>query len=169
MSFPRTEGQIPIYYNHFNTGRPAASERAQPYTSGYLDLANSPQYPFGFGLSYTTFTYGAPALDKTVLRASEALRLTVTVTNSGNYDGIETVQLYIRDMVASAVRPVKELKGFQRIWLRKGESRAVTFTIREEDLRFYNKDLHYVSEPGDFKVFVGGNSRDVQGLGFTLE
>jgi len=168
MSFPRTEGQIPIYYAHFSTGRPPDNDSEANYRSGYIDLPNSPKFPFGYGLSYTRFTYGDISLSKTTLRPSETLEIKVTVTNTGNYDGEETVQLYIRDRVASVVRPVKELKAFKKVFLKKGESREVRFTLTVEDLKFYGKDLQRIAEPGEFQVFAGSNSRDVKEASFTL-
>lgn len=166
MTFPRNVGQIPIYYNAKNTGRPI--DEHQKYTSKYLDVPNTPLYPFGHGLSYTSFTYGEPKLSKTAISPADKLQVTVSVTNSGNYDGTETVQLYIRDIVGSITRPVKELKGFQQVALKKGETRQVSFTLSVEDLKFYNSSLQWVAEPGDFKVFVGGNSQEVRSADFRL-
>ena len=169
ISFPRTEGQIPIYYNHYNTGRPAQNDSDLSYVSAYTDLVNSPQYPFGYGLSYTHFTYSNPELNKKTIRQNEKLAVKVLVTNTGNFDGEETVQLYIRDAVASVVRPVKELKGFQKIFLKKGEAKTVTFYITTNDLKFYNNNLQWVYEPGDFTVFVGGSSADTKAASFAVE
>jgi beta-glucosidase len=169
MTFPRSEGQVPIYYNHYNTGRPAQNDSDLNYVSAYTDLPNSPQYAFGFGLSYTSFQYGAIALNKSRIGRSEKLTVKLTVTNTGKMDGEETVQLYIRDLFGSVVRPVKELKGFQKVWLKAGESREVSFTLTANDLRFYNDKLEYVVEPGDFKVFVGGSSDKLVEAGFSLE
>ena len=168
ISFPRTEGQIPIYYDHFSTGRPAKNDNETNYRSAYNDLPNSPKYCFGYGLSYTRFEYGGLVLDKKVLHTGDSLSVSVTVTNAGSFDGEETVQLYIRDLVASFVRPVKELKGFQKVFLKKGESRTVRFVLTEEDLKFYGADGERILEPGDFKVFVGGSSADVKEAGFSL-
>ena len=159
ISFPRTEGQIPIYYNHYNTGRPATSDSDRFYRSAYIDLSIYPKFPFGYGLSYTNFDYSDIVLSSSIIKASQPIKATVTVTNTGNYDGEETVQLYTQDLVGSVVRPVKELKGFQKIFLKKGESKQVSFTIDVNELRFYNAELKYIYEPGDFKVFIGGNSR----------
>ncbi len=167
MTFPRNVGQVPIYYNHKNTGRPL--DPNNKYTSKYLDVSNEPLYPFGYGLSYTTFAYDNLRLDKNALRMQDKLRVTVTVTNSGAYDGEEVVQLYIQDVTASVTRPVKELKGFQKIALKKGESREVVFTITAEDLKFYDRNMKYTAEPGAFKVFVGTNSRDVAEAVFELQ
>lgn len=166
MSFPRVVGQIPVYYNHKNTGRPF--NEANKYSSKYLDVANDPLYPFGYGLSYTRFTYSNLQLDAAKLAPGKTLGVTVTVTNSGNYDGEEVAQLYLRDLVGSVTRPVKELKGFQKVMLRKGESKTLHFNITPEDLKFYDKDMKWTSEPGGFTVFVGGNSRDVSSADFTL-
>lgn len=163
VTFPQNVGQIPLYYNHKNTGRPLPEEGwYQKYRSNYLDVTNEPLYPFGFGLSYTSFTYGEMLMDKTQLSSDKILTVSVDVTNSGNYDGAEVVQLYIRDMVGSITRPVKELKGFQKIFLKAGETKKVTFTITPEDLKFYNYNLVYDWEPGEFTIMIGGNSRDVQ-------
>jgi beta-glucosidase len=167
MSWPRNVGQIPIYYNAKNTGRPL--DENQKYTTKYLDVPNTPLYPFGYGLSYTTFTYGDLKLDKKSITAKDKIQVTVTVSNTGNYDGVETVQLYIRDLVGTITRPVKELKGFKKVELKKGESKEVSFTISVEDLKFYNSDLKFVAEPGAFKVFVGGNSQEVKEAGFELK
>jgi len=169
MTFPRSEGQIPIYYNHYNTGRPAKSETDFNYVSAYTDLVNSPQYPFGFGLSYTQFEYSDIQLNKSSFKAGETLTATVTVTNKGNYDGEEVVQLYTRDITGSVVRPVKELKAFQKIKLKKGESKQVQFKLTADDLRFYNDQLQYIYEPGEFHLFIGGNSRDAKMVVFELK
>jgi len=167
MTFPRNVGQIPIYYNHKMTGRPL--DENQKYTSKYLDVANSPLYPFGWGLSYTSFSYGDIKLSNARMKASDKITLTIPVSNTGKYDAEEVVQLYIRDMVGSVTRPVKELKGFQKIFLKKGETKTVTFTIAVDDLKFYNANLKWAAEPGEFRVFVGGNSVDVKEARFVLE
>jgi len=168
-TWPQNIGQIPLYYNHKNTGRPLGEGKwFEKFRSNYLDVSNDPLYPFGFGLSYTTFSYSAVSLNKTTIRPDEKLEATVTVTNTGNYDGTEVVQLYIRDMVGSITRPVKELKGFEKIFLRKGESKDVKFILSTDDLRFYNNDLKFEYEPGEFKLFIGSNSRDVTEIGFNL-
>jgi beta-glucosidase len=168
MSFPITEGQIPIYYNHYNTGRPAASDTDRFYRSAYTDLSLYPKFPFGYGLSYSSFKYSDIKLNSNSFKADQKITAIVTVTNTGKYDGTEIVQLYIRDMVGSVVRPVKELKGFQKLALKAGESRAISFEIGVDDLRFYNNDLKYIYEPGDFKIFIGGNSRDTKEASFKL-
>ena len=169
MSFPRAEGQIPIYYNHFSTGRPEKSDSDLYYVSAYNDLLNSPRFPFGFGLSYTQFSYGDISLSAPSFKPGGQLTATVTVTNTGKYDGKETVQLYTRDLVASVVRPVKELKGFQQISLKAGESKQVSFTISADDLRFYNDKLQYIYEPGEFNLFIGGSSSNVKEAKFALQ
>ena len=171
MTMPKALGQIPIYYNHLNTGRPVPEgvKEYRKYQSNYIDVRNDPLYPFGYGLSYTTFEYGKPRLSGTTMNANGTLTLTVNVKNTGKYDADEVVQLYIRDVAASISRPVKELKGFERISLKAGESRDVNFTIDVDMLKFYNSDLQFVAEPGDFEVMVGGNSRDVQSLKFSLQ
>jgi beta-glucosidase len=168
-TFPKSVGQVPLYYNHKNTGRPLEGEWFQKFRSNYLDIDNEPVYPFGYGLSYTTFRYGQPVLSSNTMTMDGKIEMRLSVTNTGDYDAEEVVQLYIRDMVGSITRPVKELKDFQKIMLRKGESRQVIFTIDAEDLKFYNSDLQFVAEPGEFKVFVGGNSRDVKEAAFVLK
>lgn len=162
MTFPRNEGQIPIYYNHYNTGRPAKNNTDRNYVSAYIDLDNDPAYPFGFGLSYTTFQYSDVNVSATKLKGNQTLTASVTLTNSGNYDGEEVVQLYIRDLVGKVVRPVKELKGFQKIFLKKGESKTVSFNITPEDLKFYDDELNFDWESGEFDIMIGTNSAQVQ-------
>lgn len=166
MSFPRSVGQIPLYYNAKSTGRPA--DPNNKYSSKYLDSPNDPLYPFGYGLSYSTFSISRPVVDKKAIKTTDMLTVSVTVTNTGNYDGEEVVQLYIRDLVGSVTRPVKQLRGFQKIFLKKGEAKNITFTLTNEDLKFYDINMKYTSEPGDFKVFVGSNSRDTQEADFKL-
>ena len=162
-TWPQNVGQVPMYYNHKNTGRPLAEGKwFQKFRSNYLDVSNDPVYPFGYGLSYTNFTYGDLKLSSTSLKGNQTLTASVAVTNSGNIDGKEVVQLYIRDVVGSITRPVKELKGFQKIALKAGETKTVTFTITTNDLKFYNSDLKYDWEPGEFVIMAGGNSRDVK-------
>ena len=162
-TFPQNLGQVPLFYNHKNTGRPLGEGKwFSKFRSNYLDVSNEPLYPFGFGLSYTQFTYGELKLSSSSLQGNQALTASVTVTNSGNRDGREVVQLYIRDLVGSVTRPVKELKGFQKISLKAGETKTVTFKITPADLKFYNYDLKYDWEPGVFVITVGGNSRDVK-------
>lgn len=166
VTFPRYVGQVPIYYNHKNTGRPY--DPNNHYTSYYMDLENTPLYPFGYGLSYTTFDYSDLSLNKNQIKKDESLTVTVNVKNSGTRDGEEVVQLYIRDLVGSVTRPVKELKDFAKIFLKAGETKKVEFTITPEKLKFYDINMNYVVEPGDFKVFVGKNSVDVKEASFTV-
>ena len=169
-TFPKNVGQIPLYYNHLNTGRPLeAGKWFSKFRSNYLDIDNDPLYPFGYGLSYTTFRYGDLQLSNNSMNERGKITASVTVTNTGNYDADEIVQMYIRDMVGSVARPVKELKGFERIHLKKGESRTVSFDITAEQLKFYNSTLNWACEPGEFEVMVGGNSRDVQTKKFSLQ
>ena len=169
-TFPQNVGQIPLFYNHKNTGRPLQEGRwFEKFRSNYLDVSNEPLYPFGYGLSYTTFAYSDIHLSSTEMSADGELTATVTVTNTGSRDGAEVVQLYIRDLVGSVTRPVKELKGFEKIFLEAGESRKVSFSITPELLKFYNYDLQFVCEPGDFDVMIGGNSRDVKKARFLLK
>ncbi len=158
VTFPRSVGQIPVYYNHKNTGRPYTPD--DPYTSRYLDLPNDPLFPFGYGLSYTAFSYSDIELSKTKLTGNDTLMASVTVTNTGSRDGEEVVQLYLNDPAASVSRPVKELKGFKKISLKSGESQNVTFAISPEELKFFNSNLDYVWETGDFNVYIGTNSED---------
>ena len=169
-TFPKNVGQIPLYYNHLNTGRPLeAGKWFSKFRSNYLDIDNDPLYPFGYGLSYTTFRYGDLRLSNNSMNEKGKITASVTVTNTGSHDADEIVQMYIRDMVGSVARPVKELKGFERIHLKKGESRTVSFDITAEQLKFYNSALDWVCEPGEFEVMVGGNSRDVQTKKFSLQ
>ena len=169
-SFPQCVGQEPLHYNAFNTGRPILPEDEGfvKFKSNYLDVRNDALFPFGYGLSYTTFDYSDLTLSAAEMSVNGAIEASVTITNTGNYDADEVVQMYIRDMVGSVVRPVKELKGFQRISLKKGESKKVTFTIDAELLKFYNAKLDFVCEPGEFEVMVGPNSRDVKVKKFFL-
>ena len=162
MTFPRTEGQIPIYYNHFNTGRPAANETATHYVSAYIDLKNSPKFPFGFGLSYATFDYSNLKLSKKRMNNSETIQVSMTIKNSGKMTGEEVVQLYIRDKVGSVVRPIIELRDFQKIKLNAGESKTLQFTIDNQKLSFYNHELDFVAEPGDFDLMIGSSSADIR-------
>ncbi len=168
-SFPRNVGQVPIHYNEFNTGRPLLGGWFTKFQTGYLDSPNTPLYPFGYGLSYTTFEYSDITLSANSMTENGKITASVTVKNTGNYDADEIVQLYIRDLVGSVSRPVKELKGFERISLKKGESKTVTFTIDAELLKFYNSELNFVCEPGEFNVMIGPNSRDVKTASFELK
>jgi beta-glucosidase len=159
-TFPRNVGQVPLFYNHKNTGRPLGNKEGkfEKFKTNYLDIRNEPLYPFGYGLSYTSFDYSNFNLDKTSIAMDGEISVSVDVTNSGDYDGKEVVQLYIRDVVGSVTRPVKELKGFKKVNIKKGETKTVTFNISVEDLKFYNYDLDFVAEPGIFQVFVGTDS-----------
>ena len=170
MTFPKNVGQIPLFYNHKNTGRPlAAGKWFEKFRSNYLDVDNEPLYPFGYGLSYTTFQYSDIALSTPTLGKDGSVTAVVTVTNTGKHDGAEVVQLYIRDLVGSITRPVRELKGFNKIFLRAGESKTVSFTITRDLLRFYDYNLNYVAEPGDFDIMIGGNSQAVKTAKLTLK
>lgn len=168
-SFPRSVGQVPVYYNQLNTGRPNGGDVFNKFRSNYLDVENSPLYPFGYGIGYAAFRYSEIRLSSDKMKANGHLRATVTVTNTGYYDGEEVVQLYIRDKVGSIARPVKELKAFRKIMLNKGESKEISFTLSVNDLKFYNSQLQYVAEPGGFTLFIGGNSRDLKEADFILE
>lgn len=169
-TFPQNVGQIPLYYNHKNTGRPLADGKwFEKFRSNYLDVSNDPLYPFGFGLSYSNFDYSDVKLSSTQIDANGELTASVTVTNKSKVDGAEVVQLYIRDVVGSVTRPVKELKGFEKVFIKAGESKTVNFKITPEMLKFYDYDLNFVFEPGDFDVMIGGNSRDVKSARFTLK
>ncbi|MRX40686.1 beta-glucosidase BglX [Flavobacterium sp. LC2016-23] len=169
-TFPRSVGQVPIYYAHKNTGRPLSNTEGkfEKFRSNYIDERNEPLFPFGFGLSYTTFEYSNLKISSDKMNFSGKVKVTVDVANTGNFDGKETVQLYIRDLVGSVTRPVRELKGFQKIALKKGEKQTVTFEITVEDLKFYNSDLQFVAEPGQFDVFVGTNSNADKKVSFEL-
>jgi len=167
MSFPYATGQVPIYYNHRNTGRPEKPNSSR-WISHYLDIPNEPVFPFGFGLSYTTFEYSDLKLDKTTMDRNGSINISLSVKNTGKYDGEEVVQLYTRDLVASVVRPVKELKGFKKVMIKAGETADITFTLSAKDLAFFTKDMSFKAEPGDFKVFVGTNSVDCKEAEFTL-
>lgn len=163
MSFPMNVGQIPVYYNEFKTGRPIiGSGHTGRFVSKYIDSPNEPRYPFGYGLSYTKFEYGDIQLDKAILNIDNSIKASISIKNIGDVKGKETVQMYIQDIVGSVVRPVKELKGFKKIELEANESSIVEFIITEEDLRFFTKDMHFRSEPGKFKLFIGTNSKDVK-------
>ncbi|RZK78008.1 MAG: beta-glucosidase BglX [Pedobacter sp.] len=169
-TFPQNVGQIPIYYAHKNTGRPLAEGKwFEKFRSNYLDVSNDPLYPFGYGLSYTTFEFGDIKLSSNSLTKKQSITVTTLVTNKGSREGKEVVQMYIRDLVGSVTRPVKELKGFQKITLKPGESKNVSFRLSEDDLKFYNSQLKHVAEPGNFKVFIGPNSRDVKEASFSFK
>jgi beta-glucosidase len=162
MSFPRTEGQIPIYYNHYNTGRPAKNNTDRNYVSAYIDLNNDPKFPFGYGLSYTDFKYSDMVLNSTNLTGNQTLNISITVSNTGKYDGEEVVQLYVRDLFGKVVRPVKELKGFQKVFIKKGENKKVDFKLTPEDLKFFDDDLNFDWEGGEFDIMIGTDSQNVQ-------
>ncbi len=170
VSMPRATGQEPLYYNHLSSGRPVeeGAKRYYKFRNNYLDVRNDPLYPFGYGLSYTTFEYGEPRLSAATMERNGGVKATVTVKNTGDRDADEVVQLYIRDRVASISRPVKELKGFQRIHLKAGESREVTFDITPDMLKFYNSELRHVLEPGDFSIMTGPDSRRLKTVKLTV-
>ncbi|MFC7345276.1 glycoside hydrolase family 3 N-terminal domain-containing protein [Chryseobacterium zhengzhouense] len=162
MTFPRTEGQVPVYYNHYNTGRPAKNNTDRNYVSAYIDLDNDPKFPFGFGLSYTQFKYSDMNLSSTNLKGNQTLTISVNIANTGKYDGEEVVQLYIRDLFGKVVRPVKELKGFQKVFIKKGENKTLNFTLTPENLKFYDDELNYDWEGGEFDIMIGTDSQNVQ-------
>ncbi|MGZ3777173.1 MAG: glycoside hydrolase family 3 C-terminal domain-containing protein, partial [Mucilaginibacter sp.] len=164
ITFPRTEGQIPIYYNHLNTGRPASGDKDVFYKSAYIDLPNSPRFAFGYGLSYTTFDYvdDEPSTTTATLKDKDNLSISFTLKNTGKYPGEETVQLYIRDMVSQPLRPVKELKDFKKVFLQPGESRRVSFNVNRDMLYFYNDSLQLITQPGEFQVMIGSASDDIR-------
>ena len=166
-TFPRSVGQIPLYYDHLNTGRP--EDPKNHFTTKYLDMVNAPLYPFGYGLSYATFSYGKIELSKGHLKGNEPLMVTVKVSNTGKMAGEEVVQLYIRDLVASISRPVEELRHFEKVMLQPGESKDVSFTVTTDDLRFYNSQLKYDWEPGEFEIMLGPNSRDLDKVSIHWE
>ncbi|SDX98652.1 glycoside hydrolase family 3 N-terminal domain-containing protein [Flavobacterium degerlachei] len=162
MTFPREEGQIPVYYNHFSTGRPAPDENATNYVSAYIDLKNSPRFTFGHGLSYTTFDYSELKLSKSKIKSNEKIEVSVAITNTGKYEGTEIVQLYLRDKVGSIIRPIIELKDFQKVHLKVGETKTIQFIIDNQKLSFYNNKLEFGSEPGDFDLMIGSSSSDIR-------
>ena len=162
ITFPLSVGQIPIYYSHFNTGRPAINDNNHNYNSSYNDLSIFPKYEFGYGLSYTSFEYSNLQLSKKKMKANEQIEVSVTITNTGKYDGEEIVQLYLRDKVGSIARPVKELKDFQKIKLNAGETKTIKFIIDKEKISFFNQQLQWVAEPGDFELMIGASSEDIR-------
>ncbi|MBQ8070383.1 MAG: beta-glucosidase BglX [Bacteroidales bacterium] len=169
-SFPRMVGQLPLYYNHKNTGRPHPDYAPyKKFTSCYIDVVNAPLYPFGYGLSYTTFEYGEPKLSASEMSLDGNVKVSVDVKNTGSMDGKEIVQLYIHDIYATSTRPVKELKGFQKVDIKAGETKTVEFTLTSEDLSYYNHDLQWVCESGDFEIMVGPNSRDTKAVTLTVK
>jgi beta-glucosidase len=159
MTFPRSVGQVPIYYNHKSTGRPY--DPNSKWTSRYIDLPNTPQWPFGFGLSYTTFQYSEPEI-MNAKSGNIYLQVKVNVTNTGKVAGEEVAQLYVRDLVGSVTRPVKELKGFQKIMLQPGETKTLTFTLGKKDFSFYKKNMTFGTEKGDYEIMVGGDSENLK-------
>jgi beta-glucosidase len=170
MTFPRSEGQIPVFYNAKNTGRPVDSESpGEKYKSRYIDESNTPLYPFGYGLSYTTFTYSSVTLNKTTFRQGEVILASVDVTNSGNYDGEEVVQLYVHDKIGEVTRPLRELKGFRKIMLARGQSTKVSFTLTPDDLSYYHKDMHFGWDQGEFELYIGTSSVSTQQITFFIE
>src|SRR5665213_1373589 len=162
ITFPRAEGQIPIYYNHYNTGRPARNDSDVNYTSAYIDLPNSPKFAFGYGLSYTTFSYSNLRFSKKSMLKNESITVTFDLQNAGKVAGEEVAQFYLRDLVSQPVRPIKELKGFQKIMLQPGETKTITFTIDKEKLAFYNEQLERITQPGEFRVMIGSASDDIR-------
>ena len=168
MTFPRNMGQIPIYYNHFSTGRPLTGTDPQRFVSKYTDAPNTPLFPFGYGLSYTEFSYSDVSLSSDSLTSEDSNTASVQLKNTGACTGTEVVQLYIQDVAASTVRPVRELKGFTRITLTPGETQTVSFRISEAELAFHRADGSYGTEPGAFRVWIGGSSATENGANFTL-
>jgi beta-glucosidase len=170
MTFPRSVGQVPLYYSHKNTGRPLMNQEGkfEKFRSNYLDERNEPLFPFGYGLSYTNFEYSNWTISSDTMNFNEKIKVSVDVTNTGTYDGQEVVQLYIRDVVGSVTRPLKELKGFQKIEIKKGEKKTIRFEISVEDLKFYNSDLEFAAEPGDFQAFLGADSSTNKFMSFKL-
>lgn len=167
-SWPQTLGQVPIYYNMKNVSKPM-DKWFQKFRSGYLDVPNEPLYPFGYGLSYTSFQYSEPILSDTIMARDKGLTISTNITNTGKVDGYEIVQMYIQDMEASVTRPIKELKGFDKVFIKAGETKTVSFTITEQLLKFYDYNLNHIAEAGDFQVMIGANSQDLKTLKFTLK
>jgi beta-glucosidase len=168
-TFPVNVGQVPIYYSVRNTGRPQDGDTFQKFKSNYLDASNSPLFPFGYGLSYTSFEFKNLSIDKATITNNDDVKVSVEVTNTGDFDGAEVVQLYIRDMVASITPPLRLLKGFEKVFIPKGETKTVEFTITNNDLAFYHADLSFYAEPGEFEIYVGGDSNASLATKFTLE
>src|SRR3954451_722250 len=179
ITFPRTVGQIPIYYAQLNTGRPAPAGLSgiptgtpldpQGYTSKYLDVENTPEYPFGFGLSYTTFSYSPTRVSRSTFGRGEKVTISADIVNTGSVPGTAVGQLYIRDLVASVARPVRQLKGFRRVTLKPGEKQTVSFIIAEQDLAFYNSSMQLVTEPGEFHAWIAPDSGSGSPVSFRLQ
>jgi len=167
MSFPYSVGQIPVYYSQKTTGRPM--DPSNKFSTKYLDIPNEPLFPFGYGLSYSKFNYGDLKISSAKMNSTGSITASVTLTNAGQFDGAEVVQLYIEDKVRSITPPAKELKGFQKVYLKAGETKTVEFKITVEMLKFWNADIKFVAEPGEFNVLVGGNSRDLKAASFQLQ
>nr|NQU92738.1 glycoside hydrolase family 3 C-terminal domain-containing protein [Bacteroidota bacterium] len=165
VTFPRKLGQVPLFYNTKNTGRPKTDVK---WTSKYLDVPNTPLYPFGYGLSYTTFDYSKPVLSGETMTRDGSLTVAVDITNTGQYEGEEVVQLYVRDLVGSVTRPLKELKGFEKISLEPGETKRVEFIVNADDLQFLDINMEWVVEPGEFEIFVGTDSEDTKSVMFSV-
>jgi beta-glucosidase len=169
MTFPMNTGQIPIYYNSKNSGRPINPERPfEKYKSNYLDVQNAPLYPFGYGLSYTSFNYSGIKMNKPELHGNEQIVASVDITNTGDRDGVEIVQLYIRDLIGDVTRPVKELKGFKKVLIKKGETVNVTFTLSPGELSYYHQDMSFKYDPGNFELFIGTNSAESRSTRFSI-
>jgi beta-glucosidase len=162
MTFPRAIGQIPVYYNHYSTGRPFVEGQSPSYRSTYLDISNAPQYAFGHGLSYTSFKYSNLQLSTKKIHSNDSIKVTMELTNSGKKDGEEVVQLYLKDVVAQPIRPVIELKDFKKVFLKTGETKKISFLIEREKLSFYNQDLEWIVQPGAFKLMIGSASDDIR-------
>ncbi|MBA4322085.1 MAG: glycosyl hydrolase, partial [Odoribacter sp.] len=169
MTFPRNSGQIPVYYNSKNTGRPADIDHpGEKYKSRYIDSPNSPLYPFGYGLSYTTFSYSDVKINKSKFHRNDQIRASVDIQNTGDCDGEEVVQLYIRDLVGNVTRPIKELKGFRKVMVKKNETVTVSFSLSTFDLSYYHQDMSFSFDPGDFELFIGTNSTECKTVKFSV-
>jgi beta-glucosidase len=169
MTFPRNEGQIPIFYNSKNTGRPIDPlHPGEKYKSRYIDAPNTPLYPFGYGLSYTTFHYSSVIINNFEFQNDDVIIASVDITNTGEFDGEEVVQLYIRDVVGEVTRPVKELKGFKKVFLKKGQTTKVTFTLTPDNLSYYHSDMHFDWDPGKFDLFIGTSSEINERISFVI-
>jgi beta-glucosidase len=170
MTFPLNVGQIPLFYNSKNTGRPINPDNPyEKYKSNYLDSPNTPLYPFGYGLSYTSFSYSDIKLNKESFGINDKIMATVDITNTGERDGEEIAQLYVRDLVGDVTRPVKELKGFKKVLLKKGETVTLVFAISVKDLAYYHQDMSFSVDPGDFELFIGTNSEKTKNKAFTVQ